>query len=54
MEKFPTWAEALNAYRVAFNEGTLEVIPRAGGPFDNPLILDDPNSDREWEDAITN
>ena len=51
-KKCSTFHEALALYQKSFNENTIEVVPVAGGPYDNPFVLDDPNSDGEWEDDM--
>jgi hypothetical protein len=51
-KKYSTWEEALHAYRRSYNKNTIEVLPRASGAFDTPLVLDEPDADGTWKDEI--
>jgi hypothetical protein len=48
--KCKNWQDAFQIYSKAYTEGRIRRIPVAGGVFDNPIILDSPNSNGEWND----
>ena len=37
-QKVDSWVAAMAVYRLAYDDGTLEVIPVASGPYDTPFF----------------